>query len=64
MDVLVDSAFQGREGAADFDLGGWFVGVQERTQQPVLELGVEDGDADAFVGEDVGVFVALLSVWG
>jgi hypothetical protein len=31
-------------------LAGWCVGVEQWFEQPVLELGVEDGDADAFVG--------------
>ena len=47
MDVVVDGVFEGCEGAADVDLGGGFVGVEQRSQEPVLEFGVEDGDADA-----------------
>ena len=55
--VVVDGGFEGAEGAADLDRGGWFVGVEQWAQEPVLELGVEDGDADAVGGEDVGVAV-------
>jgi hypothetical protein len=57
LDVVVDGGFQRLEGASDFDFGGGLVGVQERAQQPVLEFGVEHGDADAFGGEVVGVAV-------
>jgi hypothetical protein len=56
-EVLGGGVFEGGEGSADLDRGGWLVGVQERTQEPVLELGVEHGDADAFAGELVGVAV-------
>src|ERR1700682_1291597 len=55
--VLVDGGFEGSERAAEFAWCGWFVGVEEWTQQPVLEFGVEHGDADAFGGELVAVFV-------
>jgi hypothetical protein len=56
-EVLGGGVFEGGEGAADLDRGARFVGVQERTQEPVLELGVEHGDADAFADELVGVAV-------
>ena len=59
MGVLVDGVFEGCEGAADFDFGRWFVSVEEGPEEAVLEFGVEDGDADAFVGEVVGVAVGL-----
>jgi hypothetical protein len=55
VDVFVDGRFEGFARAADFDLGGGFVGVEEEAQELVLEFGVEDRDADAFVGELVGV---------
>jgi hypothetical protein len=28
--------FEGRERAADFDFGGWFVGVVERPEKTIL----------------------------
>jgi hypothetical protein len=33
--------------AADVGRCGWLVGVEQRLQEAVLELGVEAGDADA-----------------
>ena len=57
LDVFVDRGFEGFERAADFDLGGWLVGVEQWSEQAVLEFGVEDRDADAFGGEEVGVAV-------
>src|SRR6185312_11378826 len=51
----VQAALEGGEGAADVEWRGWSVGVEERSQQPVVELGVEDGDADVLGGEDVAV---------
>src|SRR6185437_12461623 len=54
-DVVVQAALEGGEGAADVEWRGWSVGVEERSQQPVVELGVEDGDADALGGEDIAV---------
>ena len=53
MRVIVDGVFEGGDRAADVDRGGWLVGVQEWAQEPVLEFGVEDGDADPVGGEDV-----------
>ena len=36
--------------------GAWgLVGGEEGPQEPVVELGVEDGDADAVGGQDVAV---------
>jgi hypothetical protein len=46
VDVVVDGVFEGGQRAADVDRGGWFVGFQQRPQEAVLELAVEDGDAD------------------
>ena len=55
--VVLDGVLESFERTPDFGLGGRFVGFEEGSQKLVLELDVEDGDADAFVGEDVGVFV-------
>ena len=57
MDVFLDGCFEGGEGASDLDFGWGLVGVEQRAQQPVSQLGVEDGDADAWAGEVVGVAV-------
>ena len=43
------------EGAPELDGRRGLVGVEERAEQPGLQLGVEDGDADALGGEGVGV---------
>ena len=51
LDVLVDGVFEGARRAADLEWGGWFVGVQECAQEPVLQLGVEHGEGDGVVGE-------------
>jgi hypothetical protein len=42
---------------ADLERGGWVVGLEQRAQQPVVEFGVEDRDADPFAGELVGAAV-------
>jgi hypothetical protein len=55
VDVRVDGGFEGVEGAAGLDSRAGFVDVEEGSQEPLLELGVEDRDADAFGGELVGV---------
>jgi hypothetical protein len=46
---------QGVQGLPEF---GWrlgLVGGHERAEQPVVELGVEDGELDAVGGQEVGV---------
>lgn len=40
---------------SDFGLGRGFVSVEQGSQKPVAQLGVEDGDADPVRGEGVGV---------
>ena len=55
LDVVGDGVLEGSEGVSDFGFGGWFVGVEEGSEEPVAELGVEDGDADPVGGQDVGV---------
>lgn len=53
MDVAVDD----REGAAQFE-GCWrVVGGDARPKEPVVDLGVEDGDTQPVAGELVGVRV-------
>jgi hypothetical protein len=37
----------------------WLVGCHEGAEQPVVELGVEDGELDAVGGEDVPVGVLV-----
>jgi hypothetical protein len=61
LDVFLDGVVEGCEGAADLDLGGRLVGFEQGSEQPALELGVEHGDADPVVGEDVGVAVGKAS---
>lgn len=53
MGVVVDGAFERGERAADVGWGGRLVGGEQGAQEPVFELAVEDGDADALAGEDV-----------
>jgi hypothetical protein len=55
LDVVGDGGLEGSECLADCAFRGWFVGVEEGSQKPVSELGVEHGDADPVGGEDVGV---------
>jgi hypothetical protein len=55
VDVVVDGAFERVRGAADVDRRGRLVGLEQRPQEPVLRLAVEDRDADAVRGQDVGV---------
>jgi hypothetical protein len=46
LDVVVDGAFERCQRAANFGRGGWLVGFEQRPEEPVLQLGVEDCDAD------------------
>ena len=55
MDVVGDGGLEGSECLSDLGFGGWFVGVEEGSEEPVAELGVEHGDADPVGGEGVGV---------
>ena len=55
MHVVADGAFEGGEGAADVERGGRLVGGEQWSQQPALELAVEDRDSDALRGEHVTV---------
>ena len=52
---MVDGILESLQGVPDFDVRGWFVGVEQGPEESVLQLGVEDRDADALGGEDVGV---------
>src|SRR6266511_356324 len=57
VDVGVDVAGDGLEGGPEL---GWRLGLvcgDERDYEPVVELGIEDGDADALGGEHVAVGV-------
>ena len=55
--VIVDVAGDGCQRGAE--LGGCLglVRGSERDQEPVVDLGVEDGDADAVLGQGVAVGV-------
>jgi hypothetical protein len=55
--VVVDVAGDRGERGPQFWWGLGLVGGGERDQQPVIDLGVEDGDADAVAGEGVAVGV-------
>ena len=46
--VVPDGAVDGCEGAPDLNGRRRMIGFEEGTEESVLELGVEDGDADAF----------------
>ena len=41
MDVVSDGVLEGSEGLADLGLGRGFVGVEQGSQKPVAQLGVE-----------------------
>ena len=51
--MLVDGA----EGGAEFGWGLGLVGGQQWAQQPVVQLGVEDGDLDSVGGQDIAAGV-------
>ena len=51
--MLVDGA----QGGAEFGRGLGLVGGQERAQEPVVQLGVEDRDLEPVGGQDVAVGV-------
>jgi hypothetical protein len=55
--VGVDVAGDGGQGCSEFGWGLGLVGSGERDEHPVIGLGVEDGDADAFGCELVAVGV-------
>jgi len=55
--VVVDVAGDGGERGAEFWWGLGLVGGGERDEEPVVDLGVEDGDPDAIGGEHVAVGV-------
>ena len=57
MDVVLDVAVEGAQGLAEFGWGLRLVGGGERDEQPVVDFGVEDRDADAVAGECVAVGV-------
>ena len=55
--VIIDVAGDGRQRGAE---SGWRLGLDrggERDEQPIVDLGVEDGDADAVAGRGVVVGV-------
>ena len=56
-DVAVDVVVDGAQGGSEFGGCLGLVGGQERAQEPVVELGVEDRDFGAVGGEDVAVGV-------
>ena len=45
------------EGLADLQWGGWGVGGHQRPEDPVVDLGVEDGEPLPVSGEEVGIRV-------
>src|SRR5256886_10375206 len=51
--VFVDMVGDGGQGAAEFGWGLGLIGGGEWDEEPVVELGVEHGDADAVRGEHV-----------
>jgi hypothetical protein len=51
--VLVDGA----QRLAQWRWGRWLVGGQQRDEDPVVDLGVEDREAEAVRGQGVGVGV-------
>jgi hypothetical protein len=55
--VVGDSLVEGAQGLPDGQRSGWAVCGQQRAEQPVVHLGVEDREALPVRGEDVGVGV-------
>jgi hypothetical protein len=55
--VVVDVTGDGGQRGAEFGRGLWLVRGDERHEEPVIDLGVGDGDADAVAGQDVAVGV-------
>jgi hypothetical protein len=51
VDVVVDDA----ECAAQGKWSGWPVGGEEGSQEPAVDLGVEEGDSDTFRRQHVGI---------
>ena len=51
--VVVDVAGDGGERGAEGRWGLGLVGGGERDEEPVVDLGVEDGDADAVAGQEI-----------
>ena len=54
-DVVSDTAVEGGEGLTQGSGLGWRVRAEERSQDPVMDLGVEDRRPESVVGGDVGV---------
>ena len=54
-DAFGDDALEGVEGGEQFGWGVGSVGGSERTQDVVIDLGVEVGEQQAVVGQDVPV---------
>src|SRR6266508_3143195 len=57
IDVDVEFAVDDLEGASELDRSWWLVGGEEWSEEPVVDLGVEDRPAHAVGGEVVGVGV-------
>jgi hypothetical protein len=55
--VGIDVAGDSGQGCSELGWGLGLVGGGERNEHPVVDLGVEDGDADAVGGEGVAVGV-------
>jgi phenylacetate-CoA ligase len=55
--VIIDVTGDGRQRGAEFGRCLGLVRGGERDEQPVVDLGVEDGDADAVLGQGVAVGV-------
>ena len=55
--VVGDSPVEGAQGLPDGQRSRWAVCGQQRAEQPVVHLGVEDREALPVRGEDVGVGV-------
>ena len=54
-DVVAEDALDSGECVAKFDRCRGLVYLEERPEQSCVELGIEDGDADALGGEGVAV---------
>jgi len=54
-DVVLDVGVDSAQGCPEFGWGLGLVGGQQRPQEPVVQLGVEDRGATAVRGQDVVV---------
>ena len=54
-DVFLYGVVEGEQGAPDLGRCWWLVGLEQWSEDPVANLGIEDRDAEAVGGEGGGV---------